>query len=375
LAALRPSGELAQLLQLTERWREAPAIAEMANLSKLATLQTSEFARISQTMAAWKKSPAFADMTRFSQLAALHAPNAISRISEAVAALQKSPAFADITSFSLKFANLHTTDEFTRLSQTIATWQNSAGVHEITKAMRDLPPWLRPQGFPGALMPSWQIAASLGAAGAAPASLVHDVLGALHEERPDTVAFEAVVRMVEGVDAEERYLAEAALALLRQYTSMLIEFLSSTTDLIRREGIVATITLFITISGLYVNYLSLLSSAEQTELAREQTAIARAAAASDPSTAYHEIAKHLQNLEQQVAQLDRASDPTIRIVAQPAPLRLEPHTKAPIIRKLYPDDRVRVQEVREGWALVEVYEYKSEATTTGWVNRRALRLP
>jgi SH3-like domain-containing protein len=83
----------------------------------------------------------------------------------------------------------------------------------------------------------------------------------------------------------------------------------------------------------------------------------------------------LQTLERQVAQLDRASDPNVRVVAQPAPLRLEPHAKASIIRKLYPDDRVRVQEVKDGWALVEVYEYKSEATITGWVNRRALRMP
>ena len=34
-----------------------------------------------------------------------------------------------------------------------------------------------------------------------------------------------------------------------------------------------------------------------------------------------------------------------------------------------------MQDVKDGWALVEVYEHKSEATTTGWVNRRALRSP
>jgi Bacterial SH3 domain len=110
--------------------------------------------------------------------------------------------------------------------------------------------------------------------------------------------------------------------------------------------------------------------------AHQQTELARAAAGSEPAAVIHrEIAEHLHILERQVAQLDRASDRTMPVVVQMAPLRLEPRAKAPIIRQLYPDDRVRVQDVKDGWALVEVYEYKSEATTTGWVNRRALRSP
>jgi hypothetical protein len=47
--------------------------------------------------------------------------------------------------------------------------------------------------------------------------LIHDVLGALHEVRAETIAFDATVQMAEGVDAGERYLAEIALSLLRQY--------------------------------------------------------------------------------------------------------------------------------------------------------------
>jgi hypothetical protein len=110
--------------------------------------------------------------------------------------------------------------------------------------------------------------------------------------------------------------------------------------------------------------------------AHQHTELARTAAGLGPETVIHrEITEHLQILEQRVAQLDLASDRNIRVVAQMAPLRLEPRAKAPIIRQLYPDDRVRVQDVKDGWALVEVYEYKSEATTTGWVNRRALRSP
>jgi hypothetical protein len=44
-----------------------------------------------------------------------------------------------------------------------------------------------------------------------------------------------------------------------------------------------------------------------------------------------------------------------------------------MIRRVYPDQRLRVIDAKNGWALVEAYEYKSETTTTGWISRRVLR--
>jgi hypothetical protein len=41
--------------------------------------------------------------------------------------------------------------------------------------------------------------------------------------------------MAEGVDGEERHLAEVALSLLQQYTSMLVDLLLSTSDFIRQH--------------------------------------------------------------------------------------------------------------------------------------------
>jgi hypothetical protein len=44
-----------------------------------------------------------------------------------------------------------------------------------------------------------------------------------------------------------------------------------------------------------------------------------------------------------------------------------------ILRKVYPDDRVRVLDAAGKWAQVEVYEYHSEKVAKGWINRRVLR--
>jgi hypothetical protein len=53
---------------------------------------------------------------------------------------------------------------------------------------------------------------------------------------------------------------------------------------------------------------------------------------------------------------------------------MSPEADGKIMRQLYPDDLVRVLDVKDAWAHVEVFQYNSEQLITGWVNRRALRV-
>lgn len=76
-----------------------------------------------------------------------------------------------------------------------------------------------------------------------------------------------------------------------------------------------------------------------------------------------------------VAKAPYEAERNIRVVIQSAPLRTEPDAKAHVMRMVYPDDRVRVVDIKSTWALIEVYEYKSKSTVTGWINRRVLRMP
>jgi hypothetical protein len=266
----------------------------------------------------------------------------------------------------------------TKLSKNAELWHNPPGLfNAATRAMHDLPDWLKPRGAADMLLPSWQVTARLGCAGVVPASLVRDILDEIHQTRADTIAFEAAVEMAEGIDGEVNYLADLTLFLLRKYRTIIIDLASGAVDFVKREGIIATISLFVALASLYENHASRIYSAEQTDLAREQAELARDGDASEPTPIQHEIAEYLQTLQQQIAQInvDRTADLNMRVVIQTAPLRLEPNAKAIVLRRVYPDDRVRVLDVKDGWALVEVYEYKSEATTTGWINRRVLRLP
>jgi hypothetical protein len=66
-------------------------------------------------------------------------------------------------------------------------------------------------------------------------------------------------------------------------------------------------------------------------------------------------------------------DRFIRYLDQPASLRAEPDGHAMPVRRVYPDQLVRVRETRGRWALVEVYDYQSDQPISGWLNRAHLR--
>lgn len=239
----------------------------------------------------------------------------------------------------------------------------------IILAARGLPDWLKPAAPSDMLLPSWHLTAGIGAAGVAGPALVRDVLRSLHRDRPETVAFEVAVGIAESFDDADGGVEQTA-DLLQRFTAALIALGASTRDWVAKQGIVNLLALVVALGAFYDCHLARLD-------ADEQTALARVAASTEPTPAQWEITRHLQEIEHALGEQARehAAERDQRVVVQAAPLRLAPEAKSTVIRIVYPDDRVRVQEVTDGWARVEVFEYRSEAAVTGWINRRVLRRP
>jgi hypothetical protein len=93
-------------------------------------------------------------------------------------------------------------------------------------------------------------------------------------------------------------------------------------------------------------------------------------------SAHSEIAERNEELKKALAQFKREheKDRNLRVLARSAPLRMTPEADGKIMRQLYPDDLVRVLDVKDGWAHVEVFQYNSEQLINGWINRRVLRI-
>jgi len=242
-----------------------------------------------------------------------------------------------------------------------------ASYRDMTKAIGNLPSWLRPESPLEAMRPSWEVAAGLALAGIGRPGLVHDALSAIHSARAETAGFEAVVQMLEAVDEAEDDLDDRVLIVLRSYAAGLIDLLEQSKDWVQRQGLMAMLMLILGIIGVYDNHRSRVDADIQTKIAVEQ----------DHSThAQAEIARHRDDLTQSLSRFlaEKDANNDARVLNRAAPLRATPQPKGFILRQLYPDDRVRVLEVQDSWARVEVYGYSSENVIKGWVNRRALRL-
>src|SRR6185437_15843406 len=93
-------------------------------------------------------------------------------------------------------------------------------------------------------------------------------------------------------------------------------------------------------------------------------------------TAQSEIAERNEELKKALAQFtqEHEKDRNLRVLVRSAPLRATPQAGGKFMRQLYPDDLVRVLDVKDGWAHVEVFQYNSEQLINGWINRRVLRI-
>lgn len=208
-------------------------------------------------------------------------------------------------------------------------------------ASLELPAWLKPAVMSDMLLPSWTRTAGIGVMGIAYPGLIHDVLGALHRARPDTFAFDVAVTLAESFDQPGDVGAERAADLLQKYTEALIALLVTTKDWVARQGIVSMLSLILLIAATYDGHLARLDGDEQVVLAR-------AAASPEPTSAQKEIARRVETLQNAIRERDTAhqADRSIRAVIRSAPLRVAPDAKAHVMKMVYPDDRVRVQDVK-----------------------------
>ena len=247
----------------------------------------------------------------------------------------------------------------------------------LSRATNELPAWLKPVTASDMLLPSWQLTAGMGAAGAARPGLIRDVLEVLHRERPDTVAFDVAVTIAETFDEAGDVGAEKTADLLEKYAEALIKLYASTRDWVIKRGIYNTMMLILGIAGVYYAREAYVESHLARLDADEQTALARAAASPEPTPAQQEISRQIQAIDKTLREqrAARAAERDERVVIRSAPLRVEPDVKATAIRIVYPEDRVRVLDRKDRWARVELFDYKSEATVTGWIRRDALRVP
>jgi hypothetical protein len=227
-----------------------------------------------------------------------------------------------------------------------------AQAKRLAQSIHGLPDWMRPLTDAQAFQPSWEIAAGIGLAGAANPGLIRDVLSTLHKERIPTIAFEASVQMLEALDAEETDLGDRMIALLKRYVTPILDRIAEAKDSVTYAGLTATFALIVSIIAAVDGHKVLQPSASQIEMQH-----------------------HIAGIDKTLTQIeeDKKTDRDIRFVVQTAPLRNAPDAKGLILRKVYPDDRVRVLDAAGKWAQVEVYEYHSEKVTQGWINRRVLR--
>jgi hypothetical protein len=287
------------------------------------------------------------------------------------------------------FADLSVIASFTRsmgITPDLATmfqstgYMNQApaieGLSEMTRAISNLPTWLKPASLQQAFQPSWEIAASLGIAGIGRPGLIQDALRAIYTERVQTAGFEAAIEMLQIADDADGDVADRVLLVLRTYVAGIVDLLAQSKDWVAQQGLIQILMLILVIATYHENHLSRLDADTQTQLALEQARDARASSSPASSLAKQEIAQHLDQIDRDVSQLlkDRETSQDVRVLIRMAPLRATPDARGTIIRQLYPDDRVRLIEIQNGWARVEVYEYKSETVINGWMSRRVLRL-
>ena len=64
----------------------------------------------------------------------------------------------------------------------------------------------------------------------------------------------------------------------------------------------------------------------------------------------------------------------IRFVHARSLLRAAPERQGQLIRYVYPDQRLRIVGEQGDWLKAEVFDYQSDAVTTGWIYRANVRL-
>jgi hypothetical protein len=209
--------------------------------------------------------------------------------------------------------------------------------------------------------PGFQVTATLGVAGPLSRGAVADVLHHYGEEpSPEQPVFggalEATARIDAGPDGRRELIAW-----FERFAAMAMAAVRNEADVIRRAGLLVLLGLVFQAVSTWNDVFD--DGATSADVAQVTERLDTAA-------------KEMGALRSEVAGLraDRADESLrIRFVHSRAPLRREPHREAPLMRHVYPDQRLRVIDERGDWVLAEVFNYHGETLERGWIARARLR--
>lgn len=172
--------------------------------------------------------------------------------------------------------------------------------------------------------------------------------------------FSATVSVVTLLDDPESTVDDR-LSVLHRVMDMLARARGRLSKEVEEAGLVAVVGLLLAMAGLYPAFLPLLTEPEPgpelVEANRRLDAIGRELRA--------DAAESRQARER---------DLRLRYVHGPSALRSAPDRKAMRIRTVFPDQLVEIRDVDGTWALVAVFDYRTDQEIVGWIARRNLHL-
>lgn len=220
-------------------------------------------------------------------------------------------------------------------------------------------------GLPGTKLsvfpPGYQLTAALGVASPLARGAIADVLHHYGEEpSPDQPTFGGALEAHARIDANSKDRGELV-SWLENFATVAMVTVRNEADALRRAGLLVLLGLVLqAISTWHDVYDDGATSID----------VAQATNRLDTMT------KEIQGLRAEVAGLrkDRSQENLrIRFVHARAPLRRDAHGQAPLMRYVYPDQRLRVIDERGDWVMVEVFDYHGETLERGWIARARVR--
>jgi len=214
--------------------------------------------------------------------------------------------------------------------------------------------------------PGYQMVAAVGMESMSARGAVSDILRMYGQEHvADAPVFGGALDGLSIIDAEPDDPAEAV-SHLERFAALVMSLLAGERDPIRLGGLLKILGLIATVVGAYYAYAAVELSHGATTADVEAV-----------GTRLNIVGQEITGMRNEIAGLraDRSDELRhVRYLHDRAPLRAEPHGKAHLIRMVYPDQPVRVLEQRGEWVSVEVFDYKSDGITRGWIARSRLRV-
>ena len=210
------------------------------------------------------------------------------------------------------------------------------------------------------MRPGYQTVGTLALAGSVARGLAADVLRSYDLASADGgELFASAVSCVALLDDDEASPADRANA-LHVFMDLMGGFAGYLGDQVQQAGLIAILSLLISIAASYPDFRALLNPSEPKPPAEMVETNARLKA----------LAEQMKNDRDRVA----TEQSRIRYVHSPSPLRVGPDRSAMRMRTVFPDQLVEVRDANGSWAKVAVFDYRSNQEAIGWMSRHNLHV-